>query len=318
MAALRSSETTRAVVEPIAAFWKSVWELAAKAPTYAPIIPTGWPWSQRLSAAGLQTFGSNVAGTMDQNARQRWSDFAWKVTNAWEVSREYQRLANTAVKTADDSAKAVQDILKIWESKDIANNTSAIDWLSKHLEKMAENTKYFSASKKEAVLWEIEKLKTAKWDPIKVRAILAEIDKIWESWNTILWWDRVVAAASVDQFLWKDAQSWPSWSWNKDQYEIKPTVRDEVEWWKVVRQKIEIDRDTTVYVKDGEMDDEITNSTERFLTHLNSMWWDEDGKKIMKKNELRRILSKMWIIEKPQQDIIINKIDDEFFVNGEE
>jgi len=41
MAALGASKTTKAIVEPIAAFGKSVGELAAKAPTYAPIIPTG-------------------------------------------------------------------------------------------------------------------------------------------------------------------------------------------------------------------------------------------------------------------------------------
>jgi malonyl CoA-acyl carrier protein transacylase len=40
MSALQKSEITKAVVEPIAAFGKSVGELAAKAPSYAPIIPT--------------------------------------------------------------------------------------------------------------------------------------------------------------------------------------------------------------------------------------------------------------------------------------
>jgi hypothetical protein len=41
MAALRQSEITKAAVEPIAQFGNQVGKLAAQAPMYAPIIPTG-------------------------------------------------------------------------------------------------------------------------------------------------------------------------------------------------------------------------------------------------------------------------------------
>ena len=84
MAALRSSETTRAVVEPIAAFWKSVWELAAKAPTYAPIIPTGWPWSKSMSVTWLASAGSRIEQSFRWEAQSRWSDFADRILpNQW-------------------------------------------------------------------------------------------------------------------------------------------------------------------------------------------------------------------------------------------
>ena len=52
MAALGTSKTTGAIVKPIADFGKSVGDLAAKAPTYAPIIPTGSGGMQ--SAQSLQ------------------------------------------------------------------------------------------------------------------------------------------------------------------------------------------------------------------------------------------------------------------------
>ena len=98
MAALRSSETTRAVVEPIAAFWKSVWELAAKAPTYAPIIPT-WVWADwkmnRISATWLASAWSRIEQSFRWEAQSRWSDFADKVLpNQWWPTAWIQDLFN--------------------------------------------------------------------------------------------------------------------------------------------------------------------------------------------------------------------------------
>lgn len=73
MAALGASKTTKAVVEPIAAFWKSVGELATKAPTYAPIIPT---WNGAMSVTGLQQVWWSLTSAAEQSARSRGSDFA--------------------------------------------------------------------------------------------------------------------------------------------------------------------------------------------------------------------------------------------------
>ena len=53
MTALKSSQTTGKIVEPIASFGKSVGSLIASAPAYAPIIPTGGGGS--LSAASMST-----------------------------------------------------------------------------------------------------------------------------------------------------------------------------------------------------------------------------------------------------------------------
>lgn len=79
MAALWASKTTKTIVEPIAAFWKSVWDLAAKAPTYAPIIPTGgWPGTW-MSVTGLSAMWSRIEQWIRSEAQTRWSDFANRI-----------------------------------------------------------------------------------------------------------------------------------------------------------------------------------------------------------------------------------------------
>ena len=114
MAALKTSTTTWSIIEPIEAFWKSVWELAAKAPTYAPIIPTGgWPWSA-MSVASLPSLWSALEAAPRQEAQKRWASFA------------------------DGVMGPPGDIQKVQRSLDNLNQTEVDnwDWLKKSLEAM--------------------------------------------------------------------------------------------------------------------------------------------------------------------------------------
>lgn len=92
MAALGASDTTKAIVEPIAAFGKSVWDLAAKAPTYAPIIPTGN--GERMWVAGLSTIWSSLEAAPRQAAQKRWWAFAdrmlWDASDTQQIARGLQ------------------------------------------------------------------------------------------------------------------------------------------------------------------------------------------------------------------------------------
>ncbi len=73
MAALKSSEITGKVVQPIADFGKSVWSLVAKSPQYAPIIPT-WKWW--MSAAWLQSFWGSIEQKFRWDAQTKGNKFA--------------------------------------------------------------------------------------------------------------------------------------------------------------------------------------------------------------------------------------------------
>lgn len=82
MAALWASKTTESIVQPIAKFGEDVGALAAKAPTYAPIIPTGN--GERMSAASLPTVSSTIRSWFESQAQERWSNFAQWIS--WTTS----------------------------------------------------------------------------------------------------------------------------------------------------------------------------------------------------------------------------------------
>jgi len=108
MAALWASNTTKAIVEPIAQFGKSVWDLAAKAPTYAPIIPG--PWWTMQSAASLKTiwWQFQSAASAEQTRRaQSFMEWSW----LWDGPNWISKL-NTEAEIASDRIK------KLWQSDD--------------------------------------------------------------------------------------------------------------------------------------------------------------------------------------------------------
>ncbi len=210
MSALWASKTTKAIVEPIAQFWKSVWELAAKAPTYAPIIPTG-NWKS-MWVAGLQTFGSNIAWWIDQQAKQRGTEFAQWFTNPSENERWYQNLANKAVTSSANSADTIRDILWTWAITELANSNSGLQWLVKHLEWVNtwDSATHWFRSQEQANNW-IDQLWNSKWNIGNVREALMELDKLATiQENSILWWEvRVNSIWEVDRYVWtlvNDAQ----------------------------------------------------------------------------------------------------------------
>lgn len=81
MAALKSSELTAEVIKPIELFWDSIWQLAMKAPSYAPIIPApGW-WT--MSASALWSFGSTTAWNLDAHFIWKWSKLSTDLFGEW-------------------------------------------------------------------------------------------------------------------------------------------------------------------------------------------------------------------------------------------
>ena len=68
MAAINESKITQTVADPFTQFWKSIWDLAMKAPTYAPILPGG------LSAHWL----AQVWSMPEQAIQNKSSAIAWQ------------------------------------------------------------------------------------------------------------------------------------------------------------------------------------------------------------------------------------------------
>lgn len=114
MAALKSSEITKAAVEPISSFGNSVWELIKKAPTYAPIIPApGWA----ISATWLARAWSTFTWAIEQSASQKWTDFwtkaaklAWIDTDsAWAKLQKLRNETSSAMLSSADSIQKFVD-----------------------------------------------------------------------------------------------------------------------------------------------------------------------------------------------------------------
>ncbi len=71
MAALRSNDVTKAVVEPLHAFGTQVWQLAAKSPQYMPLF-----WGQSMQS--LKTIQWSIEWSINQWARDRATNFTSK------------------------------------------------------------------------------------------------------------------------------------------------------------------------------------------------------------------------------------------------
>ena len=108
MAALKTSTITEQVTQPIQDFWNSVWQLAMKAPTYAPILPGGmsaaWLW------AAWQTFKSNIDSHFQRKWSDKWSMFAEKFT--WWTSDTAKAINNLATSWVKNYATATSDQIK--------------------------------------------------------------------------------------------------------------------------------------------------------------------------------------------------------------
>ncbi len=124
MAALWASKTTKAIVEPIAKFGNDVWALAAKSPTYAPIIPTG-NW-QMQSAASLQKIWWTLTWNVENKASDRAkSFFSWEASQiTGELQKINQSITSWAINAPKDQVEAAQKILKAvkWDVQKLYSN----------------------------------------------------------------------------------------------------------------------------------------------------------------------------------------------------
>jgi len=142
MAALRQSEVTKQITQPIADFWKSIWDLAKKAPTYAPIIPTGWWPGSALSISWLSQAWRSIKSGIENEATQRWSAFASRLGESWwwdiQLTSSSQQARNTLSNnglTWTASFDAFRRALSEWESAEaLSRNREFKDLLKELLE----------------------------------------------------------------------------------------------------------------------------------------------------------------------------------------
>ena len=200
MAALRSSEVTKTITEPIYNFGKQVWWLAVKAPMYAPVFGKG------QSMASLTNIGSRWVDYMKNKPNLKASEFIadkWLFWQSWELARII-----TANKNKVESKEKNQVVE--W----IRNMTFA--W--KNTRQLADNSDYVAALKKAmeefgVIQSEIGKVKV--WNRQSVfdwlQALEGELDIKRQFWSifklNIATWE-MTGISVLDRILSKGISAW--------------------------------------------------------------------------------------------------------------
>ena len=319
MAALKTSKTTEAITAPIAKFGEDVWKLAAAAPTYAPIIPTGKGGFQ--SAQSMSKISGNITSTVQNTSTDRATDFMTGYWIWWDASQ----MTAAAGKIADKI-----DTLDSGDSKPIvAEEFKKLfkEWIK--VETMVWNAEakrvLMSTAKHMGIEDEVKKINLSS--PQGFTDAVALLDHHWQLnqyWDLIEWHNDKTAGnlkfGKLNEYIeakWTKEIWWwdiPSWKWKI--LTIKPTINDIRDRdSNVIKQEVKIDNDTTLYVKWGKLEDTTwANSTQRLVAHIGTMWMWSDGKGVMKPEDFEKILVNMWITDDTEQKRIVGEIDEEFFI----
>lgn len=137
MAALRSNDMTKAIIEPLHAFGWQVWWLITKAPQYAPIFGG-------QSMTSMSQIGSSASSYFETKARERWTDFMkkhelfwqnWSIDLSNKSINALQRLQKSNLNDSsvwDDYKKAYDE----WNDiQSLANNKNYVELLQEMLKK---------------------------------------------------------------------------------------------------------------------------------------------------------------------------------------
>jgi len=131
MAALRSNDITKAIVEPLHTFGTQVWWLVTKAPQYAPIFG-GQSMSSLSSASWV------ISNTISSRQAEKGNKLAEKFLPSKWTDKEYWEVMIKNPANQNDAISNIRQLNWIWKSQDIANSSKAIEAYSKNLQKLSQ------------------------------------------------------------------------------------------------------------------------------------------------------------------------------------
>ena len=202
MAALRSSEVTRAIIEPLHAFGGQVGGMLKTAPQMIPIFPGG------QSMKSLQTAWSTVSSSLQTIQNKKWNEFADKYNPfSWpksDLSRQYRDIWSEVKGSRDEILNQIYKLNELWDTKTIANDRLALEAYAKQLKLLA-NKDWFKSEHKDAALKLIDEIVSKwNWNPTFIQEAFSELDKYAiSSDKSIIWWTIDVSKDEIDNHLWK-------------------------------------------------------------------------------------------------------------------
>ena len=162
MSAMRASDITKAVVEPLHSFWGQVWWLIAKSPQYLPIF-------KGQSMTSMQQIWSSASSHFETKSRNRWTDFlkkhklfgengsidlSTKSINALTAHKDFW----LTQKTGEAYKEAYNQAKNIWELTKEKNFIEITKKIATDMEiKWAEDVRvWMSADNLAKVIWDID------------------------------------------------------------------------------------------------------------------------------------------------------------------
>lgn len=222
MAAMRTSDITKTITEPIYNFGKQVWWIMTSLPGNIPLFPTWKGGMQSMNSLGTAASSINSSITSAQN--KRWTNLASKFIWGSEKDKEYRDVWTNEPATGIKAWENIQELNNKWKSEDIANSSDAIKSYTKNLDKMLAD---WLLKNNDEVKKAIEWIKNANWNAQAIRENFEILDKNSNDPNrTILWWTNSVSRWDVDAHLWNGSQNS---SWNNNPWSGNTTQRLYVE-----------------------------------------------------------------------------------------
>lgn len=285
MAALKSSDITSEVVDPVAKFGSSIWDLMKKMPTYAPIFP-GW-----VSAQGLQRVWSMPINALEKRVADQIAPFQKGVDSMFWVSTipqtsitDVKNLLRDWVTTAElwDLQRKLRSIAEqYWTNS--SQFKSLIDDVNNSMKSSSDPTiKWLS---KNWPLYDWQWKLTLEWVELLWNNNLnkdfwkSQFDKKWQE-KILNWWAVWASPETPTSSTLPSTIKPPEKLWDKNTFNIYAYNKD----WKQEWSKIEL---TVQDWKATSWDSDIKNALSSYY-------------KNMTPSELEEVLKQMWIKDKEE------------------
>lgn len=225
MAALKSSDITKSVVDPFAEFGNSIWWLLKKLPTYAPIIPApGWPISSSAMANASQSFKSAIEWNISTQWSRIWQDLAKSFWIWNEMLNKLDQLIRKPYTTQVDIENWMREALSTITSEDFKTNSSVRDRIWTLFWKLWATDSAVSSIKTAKDVEQLSRIlnRNDSWDVSKSRnaerlftwSSPEQIQRMIWSWSSSTWTasnpvhiDEIIERSEIDAIRWD--------AWNK-------------------------------------------------------------------------------------------------------
>jgi hypothetical protein len=256
MAALRSSEVTKALVEPVYNFGNQVWQLIAKSPQYAPIIP--WWFSMKW----MEKIWSMPINALEQKASNRVSWMQWWINKFFWAdsvdiakSTKIKSMLNTWWIDSEVELKELQKEIKWLIDKHWTDNSEVRNLMALFVEKAKGRMWITDGDQKIENLFKDSKL-SAKWYWL--------LNVTWFSDSVNSYSANAEAyAASHKNWWWADEKSDVKKEWEGGYINDKQVIQLKkwagynldvsASWWEILKPEIKTVQDINLAIKQNKI-----------------------------------------------------------------